>query len=379
MTRKPSILAALLAAAGAVACGALGSTGHPPEPPSAEEVSALLSAAAEAASRGDDAALRECVEGGASYPEPELARLKASQFWTFRPAGRPRRLGPDAFRIRLLPERQSEPQGAVSVRVRLELPVRRGGDGRLRILSHDESERLEKLPPPEPPEGGPVVALPFPEEGDVGWDAARHYATELQAGAEAGQVCLSLRFDPPLTGPGLRADLPLGEGQTVGFGDEVRTELSLDADADATTGFPMADLYRQLGGAGSAERIQEWRDFGSDARLSVHGKKFVQTDGSRGWGFRVELRKVAPQVVGPGSWSDPGEVFFEKTQADPEVEVAGEVLTLRLPAAAVPMRAGAAYRVMLEANGGSSLPLKAHMGTAAAGACATSSPSQKGG
>jgi hypothetical protein len=347
-----------------VACAAACSPAPPPEPPTDEEVRSFLSEVGEAWSRGEEGALREFFEGGASYPRQEFELLKGAEFWTLRPASRVERLGPDAFRIRLLPERQPERRGPISMRMSLELPVRWGRDGQLRILTRAETERLARLPVPEAPEGEAVVELDFPDESEFGWQAGNHYATELRAEADGEQVCLSIRFEPPLTGPKLRADLPLSERQVFHSGDEIQLEMSLDADASDTTGFRMEDFYRQLDGSGSAntQRIQEWAGFGTEAKLEVDGRKFVQSDGSRNWGLRVKLSKVALQIERPGAWSDRGEVVFDKTHEDPEVAVEGDTLTVEIPASVLPLQGGGAYRVMLEKNGGHSLMLKARQG-----------------
>lgn len=340
-----------------VTCGPGKST---PDPPSAEEVRSFLASVAAAASGGDESSLHRFLDGGSSYPERELAMLRSAEFWKLRPAPRVKRLGPDAFTIRLLPEEQPKAQGAVRLSVHIALPVRRGRDGQLRILSYREVERLEKLPVPEPPDGGAVVALDFPDEGGLGHEAGRHFATELWAEAHGDQVRLSIRFDPPLTGPRLRADLPIAERLLLFGGEEIRVEVAIDADASEATGFRMDEFYRRLPDEG--QRIQAWAGFGVDKQLSVDGKKFVQADGSRAWGLRAALQNVAWELHPSGSSTNRGEVVFEKTLAGPEVKVEDDVLTLSVPAAVLPMKAGGSYRVMLEHNSGHALLLKARKG-----------------
>jgi len=348
--------AALFALLVVVSCGAGKST--PQDPPSAEEVRSFLANVAAAASGGDESSLHRFLDGGSSYPERELAMLRSAEFWKLGPASRVKRLGPDAFTIRLSPEEQPKTQGAVRLSMHIALPVRRGRDGQLRILSHREAERLAKLPVPEPPDGGAVVALDFPDEGGLGHEVGRHFATELWAEAHGDQVRLSIRFEPPLTGPRLRADLPITE--RLLFGEEIRVEIAIDADASEATGFRMDQFYRRFPDEG--QRIQAWAGFGVDKQLSVDGKKFVQADGSRAWGLRAALQNVAWELNPSGSSTSRGEVVFEKTLADPEVKVEGDVLTLSVPAAVLPMKAGGGYRVMLERNGGHAPRLRPRQG-----------------
>jgi hypothetical protein len=336
----------------------------PPDIPSAEEVRTFLSNVGQAAT-GNEKDLRRFFEGGSSYPQEDFAMVTSSEFWKLRPAARVKRLGPDAFHISFLPEQPPAQAGAMTVSVRVTLPVRRGKDGQLRVLSRTETERLEKLPVPEEPPGE-VVALEYPDEGSFGRDAGSHYATELWAEAQGDQVRLSLRFDPTLTRPGLRADLPIKE--TFYSGEEMRLEVSFDADANGGTGFRMDDLYRRMQEIekgvdyGRPQLIEQWQGLGVDKRLSLEGKKFVQSDGTRAWAVRATLRNVAPEAAGAGMIRDGGEVVFEKTLADREVKVDDDVLTLTIPAALLPMRAGGAYRFMLHNNGGSGVLLKARQG-----------------
>jgi hypothetical protein len=350
--------------------------GPPPEIPNAEEVRSFLSKVGAAAATADESALRGFLEGGSSYPSEEFAMLRSTEFWKLRPASRVRRLGPDAFHITFLPEQPPAREGAVTVSVRVTVPVRRGKDGQLRVLSRKETERLGKLPVPEDPEGE-VIALDYPDEGALDRDAGRHYATELWADAHGDQVRLSLRFDPPLTRPGLRSDLPVKD--TFHSGEEIQVEISFDADASAATGFRMDDLYRRMQeiekGAdhGRAQEIQQWQDFGVDKRLALDGKKFVQSDGARAWGLRATLRTVAPEIVQAGMLRHGGEVVFEKTLGDPEIRMEGDLLRVTVPAALLPMRAGGAYRVMLHNNGGRGVLLKARRGIVRAEAGPSSS------
>jgi hypothetical protein len=339
-------------------------------------VRSFLSKVGEAAATADESALRGFLEGGSSYPNEDFAMLRSTEFWKLRPASRVKRLGPDAFHITFLPEQPPAREGAITVSVRVTVPVRRGKDGQLRVLSRKETERLAKLPVPEDPEGE-VVALEHPEEGALGRDAGTHYATELWAEAHGDQVRLSLRFDPPLTRPGLRADLPVKD--TFHSGEEIQLEISFDADASAATGFRMDELYRRMqeiergADSGRAQQIQQWQDFGVDKSLALDGKKFVQSDGARAWGLRATLRNVAPEIVQAGMLRHSGEVVFEKTLADPEIKIEDDVLTLTVPAALLPMRAGGAYRVMLHNNGGRGVLLKARKGIVRAEAGPSSS------
>ena len=78
--------------------------------------------------------------------------------------------------------------------------------------------------------------------------------------------------------------------------------------------------------------------------------------------MRAILKNVAPEIVQAGMTRDGGKVVFEKTLADPEMKVEGDVLTLTVPAALLPMRAGGDYRVMLHNNGGRGALLKARKG-----------------
>lgn len=359
-----SLLLALAAgtAVGVPACAA----GPPPRPPTEEEVRSFLSDVGQAFASADEAALRGFFEGGDAYPDRDLERLRAAEFWTLRPASRVTRLGPDAFRIRLLPGRQPPPRGPVSMRIHLELPVRRGGDGQLRILSREETARLADLPVPETHEAEEIVELEAPQEGDFGREAGHHYATGLRVAAGGDEVCLLVRFDPPLAGPGLRVDRPLSERQSFSFGEEIRVEMSFDADADGGTGFDMESFFRRKDGDG-AQRVREWADFGAEAKLHVAGKKFVESDGTRTLGLRVKLSRVSLELRGPGTWADAGEALLERTLEDPEVGIDGDTLTVRVPAALLPLRAGDTYRVMLEENGRSSITLKARRGKASTG------------
>jgi hypothetical protein len=296
--------------------------------------------------------------------------ILGSDFWKLQPSRRIKRLGADAFQIRLLPQKQEPTTGFMQVRTYLDLPIRRDKEGHLRILSRKETERLEKLPVPETPGGEPVVDLDHPDEADSARKGGRHFATEFWAEASADTVRLHIRFDPPLTGPKLRADLPIGE--TFHFGEEIRVELSVDADASASTGFRMGGFYERLKQiekgfeTANAQRMREWEGFGTDKKLNVEGKKFVTEDGGRAWGLSVSLRNVAPEIEQSGGWVDRGEKVFEKTQSDPEMKVEGDVLTIAVPALLLPMRPGGPYRVMLEHNGGYALRLKAAKGRVAA-------------
>lgn len=350
--------------------------GPPPGIPNAEEVRSFLAKVGQAAATADERALRGFLEGGSSYPSEDLAMLRSTEFWKLRPVARVRRLGPDAFHLTFLPEQPPAREGAITVSVRARVAVRRGKDGQLRVLSRKETERLAKLPVPEDPEGE-VVALDYPDEGALGREAGTHYATELWAEANRDQVRLSLRFDPPLTRPGLRADLPVKD--TFHSGEEIRVEISFDADASAATGFRMDELYRRMQeiekGAdhGRAQQIQQWQGLGVDKSLALDGKKFVQSDGARAWGLRATLRTVAAEIAQAGMIRHSGQVVFEKTLADPEIKLEGDVLALTVPAALLPMRAGGAYRFMLQNNGGSGVLLKARKGIVRAEAGASSS------
>lgn len=367
MKRRLASLLSLLAFS--LSCGATPSSySHPPQAPTAEEVRSFLSRVAAAAASGKESDLHRFFEKGSSYPRKDFALIKGSEFWKLAPGKRVKRLGPDAFQIRLRPEEQPPEQGAIQVRVRIDLPVRRDKEGQLRILSRKESERLEKLPVPESPEGEAVVELDYPEEGDFGWEAGKHFATEFWVAASEREVRLNIRFEPPLTGPKLRADLPIQEN--FHFGEEIRVEMSLDADANGATGAAMDRFYERLKEiekgfeSANSQRVLEWKGFGTDRKLNIDGKKFVTEDGGRSWGLRASLRNVAPEVLEAGAWTDRGEKVFEKGLTDPELKVEGDVLTLTVPAALLPMKPGGAYRVMLEHNSGHSLRLKARTGKA---------------
>jgi len=363
-------LASLLSLLGfSLSCGAApSSSSNPSQAPTAEEVRSFLSKVAAAAASGKESDLHRFFEKGPSYPREDFALIKGSEFWKLAPGRRVKRLGPDAFQIRLRPEEQPPTEGAIQMRVRIDLPVRRDKEGQLRILSRKETERLEKLPVPEAAEGEAVVELDYPEEGDFGREAGKHFATEFWATASADRVRLHIRFDPPLTGPKLRADLPIEEN--FHFGEEIRVEMSLDADANGATGAPMDRFYERLKEvekgfeSANSQRMREWKGFGTDGKLNIEGKKFVTEDGGRAWGLRASLRNVAPEVLEAGAWTDRGEKVFEKAQTDPELKVEGDVLTVTVPAALLPMKPGSAYRVMLEHNSGHSLRLKARKGKA---------------
>lgn len=351
-----------LLAATAVACQAPRSA-SPPAPPSAEEVRSFLSEVA--AASADESRLRRFFEDGASYPADDFAILRSSEFWKLRPTSRVKRLGPDAFRINFLPAQAPQRQGPLTVNTRITVPVRRGRDGQLRILSRKETERLAKLPVPEDPDGE-VVALDYPDEGSLGRQPGTHYATELRAAVQGDSVRLTVRFDPPLTSPDLTADRPVKED--VGLGDEIRVEIAFDADASAATGFRMDEFYRRLdevekGTYGRAQQVQQWQDFGVDKRLVLKGTKFVQRDGVRAWGLHAALSDEAPESAGDGAIRHNRVVVFEKTLADPEVEAEDDLLTLTVPAALLPMKVAASYRVMLQNNGGQAPRQRAQRGT----------------
>jgi hypothetical protein len=365
----------------AVTCKTTGSASQPPAPPSLEEVQSFLSKVA--AASADESELRRFFEGGGSYPREDLAFVKSLEFWKLRPASRVKRLGPDAFQVNFLPEQPDQRDGVVTVRMRVTLPVRRGRDGQLRVLSRQETERLAKLPLPEEPEGE-VVTLDYPDEGALGRQAGYHYATELQATAQADTVTIGLRFDPPLTGPGLRADVPVTD--TLGFGDEIGIEISFDADADPGTGVRLDELYRRAQEAEKGtvfnrpQQIAQWKDFGVDKTLAVQGKKFVQSDGSRAWGLRIVLRNEVPELAPDGGIRFVHDVVLEKALGDAEVRVAGDLLTISVPAGLLPMRAGASYRAMIEQNSGYSRETgarKGRVGTSLAGTASRNSASAR--
>jgi hypothetical protein len=360
---RPRLPITLALTALTLSCAA-SSSQAPPEP-NAEEVRSFLSKVGAAAASGDETALRAFFEGGSSYPKEDLAMLRSVEFWKLRPARRVKRLGSDAFHINFLPEQPPVRDGAVTMSVRVTVPVRRGRDGQLRVLTRKETERLAKLPVPEDPEGE-VVALEHPEEGSLGRAAGTHYATELWADVRGAQVRLSFRFEPPLTGPQLRTDVPLKADFM--FGEEVQLKIDFDADANGATGFRMEDHYRRMqevekgGNASRPQEIELWKDFGLDKRLTLDGRKQVQGDGTRAWALRATVRSVAPEIVQAGMTRDHGEVVFEKTLGDPEIEVEGDVLTFTVPAALLPMRAGSAYRVMFHENGGRGVILRPQKG-----------------
>lgn len=334
---RPGIAVALALAAATVSCKGARSPAPPASLPTADEVKSFLAKVAAASS--EEGELRRFFEGGASYPADDFATVRSTEFWRLRPASRVKRLGPDAFSIGFAPAQPPESHGALTVSWRVTLPVRRGRDGQLRVLSRQEAERLATLPVPEEPPGE-VVLLDCPEEGSFGRQPGKHYATELRATVQGDTVGLALRFEPPLAGPGLATDRPVKED--FGLGDEVSVEIALDADASGATGF--------------------------DKSLAVAGKKFVQGDDVQAWGLRVTLRNVAREAAGPGAVRDRGEVVLEKTLSDPEVEVEEDRLTLTVPAALLPMKAGTAYRVMLQGNSGHGLKLKEGRGIAAGAA-----------
>jgi hypothetical protein len=357
----------LLAVALSCESGVSSSATRPPEKPTVEEVRTFLSLVAAAVTTGREADLHRFFENPSSYPEEDFATIKSSKFWQLQLSRQITRLGPDAFRIRLLPPPAPPSQGFIQIRSYIDLPVRRDRNGQLRILSRRETERLKKLPVPQAAEGDAVVELDYPDEGDSSREGGRHFATEIWADAGAIEIRLHLRFDPPLTGPKLRADLPTMEGLSP-LGGEISVELSLDADASGTTGSRMDQVYRRLneldGGSSSLylQRIREWDGFGTDKKLTIEGKKFVTEDGGRAWAIRVALRNVTAEVESAGGWSDRGETVFEKTQTAPEVKVGGDILTITVPVALLPMRQGGSYRVVLEQNSGHGLLLKARKG-----------------
>jgi hypothetical protein len=355
----------LLLAVATVTCKGARSASHPPAAPGPDEVKSFLSKVA--AASADEGELRKFFEGGGSYPANDLAMIKSTEFWTLRPAPRVKRLGPDAFQINFVPSEAPQTGGAVSVSWRVTLPVRRGKDGQLRVLSRKETERLQKLPVPEEPQGE-TLALDYPDEGSLGRQAGTHYATELRATVQGDTVRLSLRFDPPLTGPGLTTVRPVKAD--FGLGDEIRLEIAIDADANAATGFRMDEAYRRIHEAekGVHDRTMEikaWQGFGLDKLLILEGKKFVQGDGVRAWGLRATLSNEAHESAGVGMVRYNREVVLEKTLADPEIEVRDDLLTLTVPAALLPMKAGASYRVMLQNNGGYAREKKARSATVA--------------
>jgi hypothetical protein len=356
-------------AAAVVACQASLSA-SPPAPPGAEEVRSFLASVAAAAASGDESQFRRFLEGGASYPPEDLAFIKSVEFWKRRPAFPVKRLGPDAFSINFMPEQTDARDGPATFRMRVTLPVRRGRDGQLRVLSRAETERLARLPLPEEPVGE-VMAFDHPDEGSLRREPGRHYLAELQAAVVGEAVRLSLRFDPPLQGPNLRTDRPVSHD--FAFGDEIRVQIYFDADASADTGFRMDAFYQRAQEVekgmdyGRAGQIQRWRGLGVDKRLDVHGKKFVQDDGARAWGLRVSLSDVTLELDkgGGGIVRYQTAVAFEKTLVDPEITVADDVLTIIVPATLLPMKAGAGYRVALENNGGFAPPETARRGIVA--------------
>jgi hypothetical protein len=336
--------------------------------PGAEEVRSFLAQVTAAVAGGNESELRRFFEGGASYPAEDLAFIRSVEFWKRRPAFPVQRLGPDGFSINFMPEQPDARQGVATFRMRVTVPVRRGKDGQLRVLSRAETERLARRPRPEPPVGE-LMAFNHPDEGSLRREPGKHYLTELRAAAAGEVVRLSLRFDPPLQGPNLRTDRPVK--QDPGSGAEIRVQICFDADARADTGYRLDAFYQRAQEVekgvdyGRAGQIRRWQGFGLDKRLDLKGTKFVQDDGARAWAVRVSLSDVATELEEEGIVRYHTSVAFDKTLSDAEVEVADDVLTITVPATLLPMKAGAPYRVMLEMNSGSAQPGTARRGIVA--------------
>lgn len=346
-TRTFAGIVAWVAAALTFACGGA-SAPRNTQKPSLDQVAALLGAVGKAADAGDDKAMRACFEDGLG--SDEFAMFKSSKFWTLPMDKRVKRLGPDAFQINLSEPVQKMSNGFMSMRRSIDLPLRWGTDGQLRILNHEEVERLEKLPVPETPGGEPIVELGLPDSGSSMRDT-QHFASEFWITTAGDQTTFHIRFDPPLVTSDVVANRPTPEGASS-FAGEISVDFYLDADDDPATGTRMDKVYESAGG-NWADRAKVYKDFGIDRLLTIDGKKNDAADGKKVWVLDLGLKTYTARPEARGSDTiilTEGEKLTEKTQTDPAVRVESDVLTFTVPTSMAAVKPGGTYRVQLPNN-----------------------------